>query len=67
MQLLNISSITLFQFKHTGDEIHHRNRVTTGTHTTPIHEYVDDLTFTFEVEPGEEEVNCSIKVIFLII
>merc|ERR1711872_1169518 len=23
--------------------------VTTGTHTTPIHEYIDDLTFTFEV------------------
>merc|ERR1712037_736594 len=30
-------------YHHTGTE----GFVTTGTHTTPIHHYVDDLTFTF--------------------
>merc|ERR1712110_369471 len=30
-------------YHHTGTE----GAVTTGTHTTPIHRYVDDLTFTF--------------------
>merc|ERR1711953_1428885 len=30
-------------YHHTGTE----GLVTTGTHTTPIHRYVDDLTFTF--------------------
>merc|ERR1712002_263938 len=30
-------------YKHTGNE----GLVTYGTHTTPIHRYVDDLTFTF--------------------
>merc|ERR1712142_21581 len=34
-------------YKHTGTE----GLVTTGTHTTPIHRYVDDLTFTFV--PGD--------------
>merc|ERR1711862_1040666 len=33
-------------YKHTGTE----GLVTTGTHTTPIHRYVDDLTFTFVPE-----------------
>jgi len=30
-------------YKHTGTD----GMVTLGTHTTPIHKYVDDLTFTF--------------------
>ena len=37
---------------------------TTGTHTTPIHEYVDDLTFTFEsVKPPG--VSCVVKVNYI--
>jgi len=34
-------------YKHTGTE----GLTTTGTHTTPLHRYVDDLTFTFV--PGD--------------
>jgi len=30
-------------YKHTGND----GMVTSGTHTTPIHRYIDDLTFTF--------------------
>merc|ERR1712241_1102756 len=40
-------------YKHTGTE----GWVTTGTHTTPIHRYVDDLDFTF-VEGGA--TNCLV-------
>jgi len=40
-------------YHHTGTE----GAVTTGTHTTPIHRYVDDLDFTF-VEGGE--TNCLV-------
>ena len=40
--------------------------VTTGTHTTPIHEYIDDLTFTFEVSQStSEDVKCVVKVLYL--
>merc|ERR1712083_894332 len=35
-------------YKHTGTD----GWVTTGTHTTPIHRYVDDLTFTLIPENG---------------
>jgi len=46
------------KYKHTGDE----GLVTTGTHTTPIHEYIDDLTFTFEVSQSiSEDVKCVVK------
>ena len=49
-------------FQHTGDE----GLVTTGTHTTPIHEYIDDLTFTFEVSQStSEDVKCVVKVLHL--
>ena len=37
-------SCILFLFKHTGSE----GMTTYGTHTTPIHRYVDDLTFKFD-------------------
>merc|ERR1711953_84604 len=45
------------KYKHTGDV----DLVTTGTHTTPIHEYVDDLTFTFEVSQSRADVKCVVK------
>jgi len=44
-------------YHHTGTE----GLVTTGTHTTPIHGYVDDLTFTF-VEGSDP--TCLVDVIF---
>jgi len=44
-------------YEHLGDE----GLVTKGTHTTPIHEYVDDLKFTFENPPSMSGVGCVVK------
>ena len=44
----------LITFKHNCTE----GMVTTGTHTTPVQRYVDDMTFTFT----QEADYCSVDV-----
>jgi hypothetical protein len=44
-----------YNFQHTGTS----GDQTTGTHTTPIHRYVDDLTFVFK---SQSDSSCIVDV-----